>query len=369
MADVSMVRFMPNTVFPAGPSKIKHSMLADSDEVLEGWDINYSTELLAELNDMTEDWPPQQQLPTRTQHAEGDVSHTVNWQQQLDSVLDSSFGNPLQPNDIALWAWHGDTLSTGAPTGLTDARKLNSNLLCTDKPVRSTVPLCRAQALDQPSQTIPCSSEGFGWLKALLAPSQGAASPAYTRVANVMTGQVSDARQPAPTNSGWVDLRSKGFNPACAPQPSPSGTAIPADVRFRPVQPSCHSDDVAPLPRPPSLRDATRRALRGVRQTEALASRDSPAQPMCKRAKLDGARKPSALAENERRRVANMSPNRLEHVRQLSREAARRRKAKHRQTLRQLQHSNAVLEETRVKLETEQSRLQVHRQRLYTALQ
>eukprot|EP00045_Choanoeca_perplexa_P002024 m.22695 g.22695 ORF g.22695 m.22695 type:complete len:485 (+) comp11284_c0_seq3:148-1602(+) len=83
------------------------------------------------------------------------------------------------------------------------------------------------------------------------------------------------------------------------------------------------------------------------------------------RKRRTGRRTSAEIDCNERRRVANMSPTRLQHVRQLAREAARRRKYKERQSMKQLQHALVGLEVEQRGLRAELRTLEGEWHRLY----
>eukprot|EP00045_Choanoeca_perplexa_P002022 m.22686 g.22686 ORF g.22686 m.22686 type:complete len:481 (+) comp11284_c0_seq1:134-1576(+) len=114
----------------------------------------------------------------------------------------------------------------------------------------------------------------------------------------------------------------------------------------------------------------------GHRQCQAIDTRhgtnmDTPSlsqragsSPQRKR-NSTGRRKSAEIDCNERRRVANMSPTQLQHVRQLAREASRRRKYKERQSMKQLQHAVVELEVEQRGLLAELRTLEGERHRLY----
>eukprot|EP00045_Choanoeca_perplexa_P004934 m.41761 g.41761 ORF g.41761 m.41761 type:complete len:599 (+) comp12844_c0_seq25:140-1936(+) len=348
-------------VFPALDTPTLSNTTAPSS-----WGFDGTEELLAELVDLD---ALEQLLPAAPTGADGDISHTKNFA-ELGRAFDRAIIASAEPMDTpAPWQWEQQssleiaqpqldlglpTCSVAQPALATKFQALHTtkpglaaldNLVAFDMADCSNpMPLCRSQPQDFRASctTQSCTS------------SQSTAS---TTIVQQSLPIVSTLEQPK------VDVSVRHLVQPSSPNanPRPSSGAKKRSKRRPRVSSSTTCSNQQP-PSPTDLPKAKVPSAIGCQSAESVGECTSPLPH--KRSKTS--RQLSTIADNERRRVANMSPTRLEHVRQLSREAARRRKNRQRQTMKQLQRAVVELELKQRGLVGEQASLEKERQRLYT---
>eukprot|EP00045_Choanoeca_perplexa_P004938 m.41856 g.41856 ORF g.41856 m.41856 type:complete len:551 (+) comp12844_c0_seq42:176-1828(+) len=312
-------------VFPALDTPTLSNTTAPSS-----WGFDGTEELLAELVDLD---ALEQLLPAAPTGADGDISHTKNFA-ELGRAFDQAINASAEPMDtLASW---------------------QSSLGMAQPQLDLGLPTCSVAQPDFVTKPQPLDTN----------------KPGLAALDNLVAFGMEDCSNPMPL----CRSQPQDFRGSCITQSYTSyRTTAPTALRVTPTTPADPTQTPVCLKRSPTLEKADSRPLSrpGKRRCNVTGNVDPHAKdpshvclPVCKRSKAT--RPLSAIAENERRRVANMSPTRAEHVRQLAREATRRRKNRQRQTMKQLQRAVVELELKQRGLVGEQASLEKERQRLYT---
>eukprot|EP00045_Choanoeca_perplexa_P004933 m.41736 g.41736 ORF g.41736 m.41736 type:complete len:590 (+) comp12844_c0_seq21:140-1909(+) len=316
-------------VYDTRPTSVPHSTLHTGPSQL-AWEVDVSEELLAELVDLD---ALEQLLPAAPTGADGDISHTKNFA-ELGRAFDQAINASAEPMDtLASW---------------------QSSLGMAQPQLDLGLPTCSVAQPDFVTKPQPLDTN----------------KPGLAALDNLVAFGMEDCSNPMPL----CRSQPQDFRGSCITQSYTSyRTTAPTALRVTPTTPADPTQTPVCLKRSPTLEKADSRPLSrpGKRRCNVTGNVDPHAKdpshvclPVCKRSKAT--RPLSAIAENERRRVANMSPTRAEHVRQLAREATRRRKNRQRQTMKQLQRAVVELELKQRGLVGEQASLEKERQRLYT---
>eukprot|EP00045_Choanoeca_perplexa_P004931 m.41690 g.41690 ORF g.41690 m.41690 type:complete len:578 (+) comp12844_c0_seq13:140-1873(+) len=327
-------------VFPALDTPTLSNTTAPSS-----WGFDGTEELLAELVDLD---ALEQLLPAAPTGADGDISHTKNFA-ELGRAFDRAIIASAEPMDTpAPWQW-----------------EQQSSLEIAQPQLDLGLPTC--------SVAQPALATKFQALHTT--------KPGLAALDNLVAFDMADCSNPMPLcRSQPQDFRASCTTQSCTSSQSTASTTIvqqslpivstleqpKVDVSVRQlVQSSTFSPNASCMPSVSTTEKRSKRPARVSNNTPACSThKASSPSPASKRSKQS--HQLSTIADNERRRVANMSPTRLEHVRQLSREAARRRKNRQRQTMKQLQRAVVELELKQRGLVGEQASLEKERQRLYT---